>query len=338
MGSGCRNGEQWQPPSPDLPSTLLNLLAYTRFAQNRQDLESSYSTILFFLSYILNLIFNYSNAALKAEMIHYSLDFSLTSFTIKSSSEMLASTFDMFALAELCGLREGLFAIKNFLALLPHFCSACSQPWPVQNLPLLLSFSHPTSLTVTVTDSPHQSSHGQLGPISLPQSHSRALASPLDLMPPRSSRGRWNKAWPDPAPASARTDQTTSHQRNFSAKTREASPQVCAICTSEFASQNSAPLVLCQTPPVLSPPLLSSPPACFNMCFINSSNHPVFKIIEPLNALGCKRPQRASSSTLPAPFTRPAYSKLHPTWSWTFPVTGQLQLLSNGHISSPSSY
>lgn len=152
---------------------------------DRTYLESSYSTILFFLSYTLNLIFNYSNAALKVEMIHCSLDFSLTPFTVKLSSEMLVSTFDMFALAELCGLRERLFAIKNFLALLPHFCSARS----VQNLPFLLSFSHPTSLTVTVTDSPHQSSHGQLVSISLPHSHSRALASPLDLMSPRSSRG-----------------------------------------------------------------------------------------------------------------------------------------------------
>lgn len=156
---------------------------------DRTYLESSYSTILFFLSYILNLIFSYSNAALKAEMIHCSLDFSVTPFTIKLSSEMLVSTFDMFALAELCGLREGLFAIKDFLALLPRFCSACSQLQPVQNLPFLPSFSHPASLTVTLTDSPHQSSYGELVPISLPHSHSTALASPLDLMSPRSSRG-----------------------------------------------------------------------------------------------------------------------------------------------------
>lgn len=176
-------------------------------------------------------------------MIHCSLDFSLTPFTIKSSSEMLVSTFDMFALAELCGLTEGLFAKKNFLALLPHFCSACSQLWPVQNLPFLLSFSPPTSLTATVTDSPNQSSHGQLLPLSLPHSPSRALASPLHLMPPRSSRGWWNKAWPGPAPASAGQPSPLLTKGISLTKPEEFFPESVQSAP-EFVSQNSAPFVL----------------------------------------------------------------------------------------------
>lgn len=78
-------------------------------------------------------------------MIHFSLDFSVTPFMVKSASETLVRTFDMFALSELCGLREGLFITKCFLAPLPHFCSApaCSQLRPGRDLPSLPSFSRP---------------------------------------------------------------------------------------------------------------------------------------------------------------------------------------------------
>ena len=145
-GSNRRKGEQRQSASRVACAPFLIPSAYTIFAPNRQGLfREQLFNILFFLSYILNLIFNYSNVALKAEMIHFSLDFSVTPFTIKSAPEMLMSTFDMFALSELCGLREGLFGTKYFLALLPHFCSApaCSQLRPCQDLSSLLSFSHP---------------------------------------------------------------------------------------------------------------------------------------------------------------------------------------------------
>lgn len=58
---------------------------------------------------------------------------------------MLVRTFDMFALSESRGLREGLFGTKYFLAPLPHFCSvpACSQPRLGRALLSLLSFSRP---------------------------------------------------------------------------------------------------------------------------------------------------------------------------------------------------
>lgn len=115
-------------------------------ARNRQHaLREQLFNNLSFLSYILNLIFNYSNAALKAEMIHSSTGFSVTPFTVKSASETLASPFDTFALCELGGLREGLFGTKYLLALLPHSCSApaCFQLRTGRELPSPLSCRHP---------------------------------------------------------------------------------------------------------------------------------------------------------------------------------------------------
>jgi len=71
--------------------------AYAVFAQNRQHLlREQLFNILFFLSYILNLLFNYTNVALKAETIHFSPDFSGTPFTVKSTSETLVSAGAMF--------------------------------------------------------------------------------------------------------------------------------------------------------------------------------------------------------------------------------------------------
>lgn len=109
--------------------------AYTIFAQNRQGLfREQLFSILFFLSYILNLIFNYSNVPLKAEMIHFSLGFSVTPFPVKSTSETLVSTFDVFALGEFLWPQRGIIRHKILFSPSASFLRSSSLP-PAPTLP-----------------------------------------------------------------------------------------------------------------------------------------------------------------------------------------------------------
>lgn len=155
-------------------------------------------------------------------MIHFSTDFPVTPFTVKSASETLVSPFDTFALCELGGLREGLFGTKQFLALVPHSCSApaCFQLRTGRDLLSLLSCCHPLE---GWSQAPFPVARAQLFPYlqiqDLPSSD-----------PQGSVKADGNKTHRGPAGMVS----TTTHQRNFSVKTSEVLPQCSANGTSVY--------------------------------------------------------------------------------------------------------
>lgn len=80
---GCAMGPG--PPQPCQHTLLLSRLGLFR--------KQLFNILL---SYIPNLIFNYSSFALTAEMICLSVDFPVTPFTVKFTSETLVNTFGVF--------------------------------------------------------------------------------------------------------------------------------------------------------------------------------------------------------------------------------------------------